>query len=468
MTPTISRPSCLRSGRPAASATRVPQPNRHLLLAGSVTHQRSETTTISIRPSYEDLTNTNRGVGGVTLASAGTNFEHREEQVTYTQQTILRPTLLNQFQMLVGHEREPTTSASSARGIVVAGAFTGGGAQSDLLRTEHHFQMNESLTWTNGHNLVQAGFQVPDWSRRRFDDRTNAGGTFYFSDLQAYAAGRPYAFIQQQGNGHVVLLEKILGLYVKDDWQVRPGLSMSLGLRYDWQNYFHDNNNLAPRFSMAYAPGDGKTTVIRGGAGMFYDRTGPVSIADVLHSQPGGLRRVVLTDPGYPDPFQAAAGIQAQPPSIVQFAPNLQIPYTWQYSLGVDHQLQKTTTLSLTYTGSRGYHLFRSRDVNAPRAPLYGAAGCGVRRRPADRIGRPPAERCPAGHAAGEGDALVQRPDAVHAEPDLQRHRRRCRGFRQTTTTSRESGRAPTSIRRHRFLVLGRVNPGRFVDLGVG
>ena len=36
---------------------------------------------------------------GTTLASAGTNFQHREEQVTYTQQSIIRPTLIDQFQM---------------------------------------------------------------------------------------------------------------------------------------------------------------------------------------------------------------------------------------------------------------------------------------------------------------------------------------------------------------------------------
>src|SRR5437763_1261621 len=79
-----------------------------------------------------------RGVGGVTLASAGSNFRHHEQQIRYTQQNMLRPTLVNQFQILVGHEREPTTSVSTDRGIVVADAFTGGGAQADLVRTERH------------------------------------------------------------------------------------------------------------------------------------------------------------------------------------------------------------------------------------------------------------------------------------------------------------------------------------------
>jgi hypothetical protein len=55
------------------------------------------------------------------------------------------------------------------------------------------------------------------------------------------------------------------------------------------QNYFHDTNNFAPRFSIAYAPGNGKANVLRAGVGVFNDRSGPVVIADVLHSQSGGL-----------------------------------------------------------------------------------------------------------------------------------------------------------------------------------
>ena len=349
----------------------LPQPNGQALLSGSITHQRSDKTTISIRPNYQYESRQNRGAGGVTLASAATTFNHHEQQVTYTQQTILRPTLVNQFQMLVGHEREPTTSRTADPGIVVVGAFTGGGGQGDLVRTETHMNLTESLAWTKGHHLVQAGFQLPDWSRRGFEDRTNFGGTFYFSGLDTYAAGRPYAFIEQQGNGDLALLEKQFGTYIKDDWQMRPGLSVGIGLRYDWQNYFHDNNNFAPRFSVAYAPGNEKTNVFRTGIGLFNDRSGPVVIADILHSQPGGLVKYVISNPGYPNPFASAAAAASQPPSIVQLGPDVQIPQTIQYSVGLDHQLQKTTTLSLTYTGSRGYHLFRSQDINAPLSPLY-------------------------------------------------------------------------------------------------
>jgi hypothetical protein len=347
------------------------QPNGQALVSGSITHQLGESTTISIRPNYQYEMSRNRGVGGVTVGSAGADFTHHEQQLTYTQQTIVHPTLVNQFQILVGHEREPTISRSSDPGIIVAGAFNGGGAQSDLVRTELHLQLTDGVAWTRGRHLVQSGFQLPEWSRRGFYDRTNFAGTFYFADLAAYAAGRPYAFVQQRGNGDLAFLEKHVGTYVKDDWQARPGLSASFGLRYDWQNYFHDNNNLAPRFSVAYAPGNKKTNVIRAGTGIFNDRSGPVAIADLLHYQPGGLLRELVTDPGYPDPFATAAVAASQPPSIVRLAPDVQIPFTVQYSVGIDHQLQKSTTLSVTYTGARGHHLFRSRDINAPLPPLY-------------------------------------------------------------------------------------------------
>ena len=215
-----------------------------------------------------------------------------------------------------------------------------------------------------------------------------------------------------------------MGTYIKDDWQARPGLSMSFGLRYDWQNYFHDNNNFAPRVSVAYAPGNKKTNVFRAGVGVFNDRSGPVVIADVLHSLPGGLTRYVVTDPGYPDPFASAAAAAAQPPSIVRLAPDVQIPQAVQYSVGLDHQLRKSATLSVTYTGARGYHMFRSRDVNAPLPPLY-RRGRIRRTAPSARSSRPAGRRTiRSGHAARPGDALVQRPDAVHAEPRLQRHER--------------------------------------------
>jgi hypothetical protein len=254
----------------------------------------------------------------------------------------------------------------------VAGAFTGGGAQIESRKTELHYQLAETLSATRGRHLLQAGFQVPDWSRRRFDDTSGFGGTFSFADLASYEAGRPYSYVQQTGNGHVVWLEKVLGAYAKDDWQFGPHRTISVGVRYDWSNYFPDNNNVAPRASFAVAPGGSGKTTIRGGAGVFYDKVGPTPVIDVLHFRPGGLQRVVLTNPSYPDPFANGGGFGVAPPSIVRFAPGIAVPWTVQYSAGLERQVGKATTASITYYGSDSRR-FRSLDLNAPPPPAYAA-----------------------------------------------------------------------------------------------
>lgn len=351
------------------SAT-APEPYRHLLASVAINHQHGSST-IAVTPSYEQEQETS-GAGGTTLASAGTTYYHREIDLTYNQQTVLRPTLLNQLRVLFGQELEPRTSVSSGPGIVVNGAFTGGGAQVDLRRTELHIQLAENLAITRGSHFLQVGFQIPDWSRRGFYDSSGFGGTYYFSDLNAYHAGTPYAFSQRQGNGDVVWLEKVLGVYANDDWTIGSRVTLSGGVRYDWSNYFHDHDNVAPRVSFAVKPLGGNSTVLRGGAGLFYDKVGPFPIIDVLDYRPGGIQQVLLTNPSYPDPYAGGASLATLPQSIAQFAPGIQVPWTLQYSAGVEQQLSKTTTLSVMYDGVTGT-LLRSRDLNAPPPPLYDA-----------------------------------------------------------------------------------------------
>jgi outer membrane receptor protein involved in Fe transport len=349
----------------------VANPYRETLASGSLTHQLGKANTIVVSASYDDQIQRNQGVGGVTLPSAGLDWHSVEQDTTYNQLTVITPALLNQIRILAGNEYETWESNNAAPKIIVLDAFTGGGAQADRSRTEHHLQLTDIVSWTVGRHTMKAGFQIPDLSRRRFDDNTNTAGTFYFSSLGDYVASRPYSFIQQTGNGHIVFLEKVFGGFVQDEIRVRPNLSLVLGLRYDWQNYFHDNNNVSPRGSIAFAPGSSGRTVFRAGAGLFYDRSGPGPIQDVLKYDGTRLLRYVITNPGYPSPFSTQGPVAVQPPGIVTFAPDIVIPSILQYSVGVERQLRKGTSASVTYTGTRGFDQFRSRDVNAPPPPLY-------------------------------------------------------------------------------------------------
>jgi hypothetical protein len=358
-------------GPSGAIQQNVPAPYRNVLVAGTINHQRGDNTAMSVTLSYQNQSRQNQDVGGVTLPSAGTDWSFMERSVTYTQQTIIRPTLLNQLRFFYAEEFEPTTSLVPTRKLVVLDAFTGGGAQNDSLRTEHHFTLTDMLTWSKGRQTVKVGINIPDWSRRRFDDNTNMLGTYYFSSLDTYGAGRPYSFIQQVGDGHVVFLEKVLGSFAQDEIRFGPRFSASLGLRYDWQNYFHDDNNVGPRASFAFAPRADGRTVIRGGAGVFYDRTGPRPIQDLIRYNGEQQLKFVITDPGYPNPYPPGQSPATTPPSVVQLNPAAQLPMTMQYSMSLERQLARATGASVTYTGTRGLDQFLSRDLNAPPPPLY-------------------------------------------------------------------------------------------------
>jgi hypothetical protein len=347
----------------------VPAPNRDLELSASVTHQRGPRHTLSLRFTNEQSNRRNRGVGGTTLPEAGTDDHGLETQLVFGARSVLNGRLLNEFRLLLGHETGSTVSLSPGQRIVVLDAFTGGGAQADQSSTEDHFNLAESLTYAHGRHLFKTGFAVPDFSRRGFDDRSYREGSFTFGSLEDYALGRPLSFLQQRGDGHIVFLQKVFGAFLQDHINVSDRLSITAGVRYDWQNIFKDNNNFAPRLSAAFALND--KTVIRGGGGVFYDRAGDGAIREVLRSRDDKLVRMIVLNPTYPGPFGSGAA-NAAVPSVVVLSPDMRIPYTFQYSVGLERVVRKGTTVAVTYMGSRGVDLFRSRDINAPLAPLYG------------------------------------------------------------------------------------------------
>jgi hypothetical protein len=359
------------SGPGGAVHENVPAPQRNTDFSIELNRQHSEKTTYSIRFHYRNLRIQNQGVGGVTLPEAATDFHDREDQIFYTQKTAFSSTLVNQFRLLVARQHTPTISVQSGPRIVVLDAFTGGGAQGDRLQTENHLIFDDIVSGVHGKHTIKTGFNIPDLSRRGLDDNTNSSGTFSFSSLQDYVQGRPFSFEQQRGNGHVVFWERLFGGFFQDEYQVRRNLQVTAGLRYDTHAYFHDKDMFGPRLSFAYAPKGSRKTVIRGGAGIFYDRAGPLPVFDLLRYDGQRLQRFLITDPSYPHPFANGAAV-AQPTSIVELEPHAQLPYTFQHSLSVEQQLQRGTTLTVSYFRTSGT-LFRSRDINAPLPLFYSA-----------------------------------------------------------------------------------------------
>ena len=354
----------------------VPQAMRHFFGSGRVFHDFNDRDHFWIGYSFEHQSNNNVGAGGNVLPEAATNTRFLEHEINVSYRHIFSPKWVNQLQFLVGHYDTPTFSLNENPQIVVSGFFTGGGAQADARRTEYHFDGTEFLTYVNGNHQLLFGVDIPDISRRGMDDFTNMAGTYTFSSLVDFQANKPGTFLVQKGNGHVVFLERVLSGFVEDTIRLKPNLSVSLGLRYYWQNYFHDDpNNLAPRFGFAWAPTKNSKTVLRGGAGVFYDRSGPRPIGDLLHFNGVNLLRFILSNPQNP-PFLFSypvtpAQLAGAPTSVVVLDPRLRIPYTVQYSMGIERQVTAKSTFSATYVGSRGIDLFRSRDINAPPPPNF-------------------------------------------------------------------------------------------------
>jgi hypothetical protein len=168
-----------------------------------------------------------------------------------------------------------------------------------------------------------------------------------------------------------------MGLFAGDDWRVRPNLTLSLGVRYEWQTNIHDRPDFAPRIGLAWAPktkaGGASRTVVRAGFGMFYQRFPLGDILTALRYNGVVQQQYVVTNPLFypsiPAPATLAAANSTQ--TIQEIDSKLRAPYIMQSALGLERQLPWNMTLAVTYANSHGQHQFRSNDINAPLTGTY-------------------------------------------------------------------------------------------------
>src|ERR1035437_3546367 len=359
------------AGPQGAINANIPNPTHHYFISGRAFHDYGQGNQFWIGYSYEHRTVANQGVGGTTLPEAGTNTLFLEHEVNVGHVYLISPKMVNQLHFLVGHFDNRIHSLNENPQLLVSGAFTGGGAQADFRRTEYHFDGTDIVTYTSGKQEIKFGIDVPDISRRGYDDFTNRAGTYSFASLADCTAAQPFTYIVQSGQGHVTFLERTVAGIFEDNIRLKSNFSIALGVRYYWQNYFHDiAHNVAPRFSFAYAPSPKSKTIIRGGGGFFFDRTGPSPISDLLHFNGVRLKKFIVDNPSYPITQPELAAV---PTGVVVLDPRQRIPYTIQYGLGVDRQLNASSSLFVNYIGARGIDLFRSIDANSPTPPTYAA-----------------------------------------------------------------------------------------------
>ncbi|HBY64193.1 MAG TPA: hypothetical protein DEH78_30595, partial [Solibacterales bacterium] len=348
----------------------VPTPQVNSVASLRISRQWNENQAAFWQVNFQDRWQNNLGAGGTTLREAAAQNRFREDEFIFNHRALVNPRFLSQFRILLGRYWSPTRSNRNAAKVIVTDAFTGGGAQADRLSTEFHTSISWLLTQTIGRHTLKYGFNVPDWSRRGLRDESNRIGTLSYASLADVQAALPFAAVLQRGDPRIVFIEKNLGAFFQDEWQIRPSLSLSGGFRYDWQNYFGDRNNLQPRLALAYAPGKSRKWVLRAGAGSFFERSGPGPIFDILRFDGARLRRYVLSGAAVPQDPISFGGV-GFPASVHRLETGAELPGVIQFGASIERQLSKRSLLSVGYTGARGVQQFRSRDGNAPLPPSF-------------------------------------------------------------------------------------------------
>jgi outer membrane receptor protein involved in Fe transport len=209
----------------------------------------------------------------------------------------------------------------------------------------------------------------------------------------------PLQFTPTFGNSGLNFTDYMAGVFAQDDWEIHPGLTLNVGLRWDKDSLFQgDNNNVAPRVGFAWNVGSDGKTVIRGNSGIFYDTLESSAINRESNTGPVGQTTIDLRqgDPLFPtfpnrlSSFPTGAGTVARatvyvpvfqgdafPGSIGSDSFHREAPYFFNTNLGVQRELTTDVALSVDYTRVYGYDLLVTWDVNAP---TYFALGPGQTR----------------------------------------------------------------------------------------
>jgi hypothetical protein len=249
-------------------------------------------------------------------------------------------------------------------------------------RLETRFQAQEIFSYVSGVHSLKFGADIQR-VKSTFIDLGDISGTWNFDSAAEFLASQASRF-RQNFQTESVQRNLYTGVFAQDDWRVFPNLLISYGLRWENESILRDRNNFGPRFAFAYDPFKSGKTVIRGGAGIFYNRALLRTIDDfTLGAQqlfldtndiPVAQRAAVLAQLTFPQPLTAESPLVRQFGTLnAEFSrrldPTLRIPESYQANVGFERELPKRWVAEANYTYTRGIHLWREFNVNAPRLP---------------------------------------------------------------------------------------------------
>src|SRR6185295_12476981 len=199
------------------------------------------------------------------------------------------------------HGRNEQIGNNSVPALNVSGSFNSGGSQVGHSINERNFwELNNFTAKQQGSHAIKFGgrirhVSIDDTNENNFGGSWSFTGGFGLTSIERYqltlrlqaqgftpaqiraAGGGAATFSINLGNPFADVKQTDYGLFIQDDWRVRPNITLSYGLRYETQTNAHSKYDFGPRLAVAWSPGAANSArppkmVIRMGTGFFYNR----------------------------------------------------------------------------------------------------------------------------------------------------------------------------------------------------
>lgn len=412
----------------AGGFLRAPRGDDNLFLRGDF--NLTDGQTLMVRLSADDRSTDMLRVGGRETPEAGFTLDEKDTQFAATLTSVLSPTLLNEARLLVGTSAFDQGANSGRPGVDRPSGVFGGNNLYSQNRDENRFQVVDNVSWQKGPHGLKFGADVIR-SRTTIDTAFNPNGSFQYNTDLPFTTGDcvdldasqgnlddPYAPIPCSGDGNgngipdepailgtyplvyqlidgqpsAVVNDTRLGLFAQDTWAIGSRWILTYGLRYDLSTYTlpksavvpstipnggadADRNNVAPRAAFTWNPDAAGKWIVRGGAGMFYDKIvfGFPAVAAITSGTSIGLffpmgQRLEITE----DVVEQVGidtireGLNNFPSLVLRFSTgtNLDTPYTVLYNAGIERAVGAHGAFSANVTRALGYHQMLTRDFN--------------------------------------------------------------------------------------------------------